>query len=294
MTEKRHSIDVSFLKELDRFSFMVRKRVSSVYAGSRRSIHSGKGLDTRGYREYHWGDEPRTIDWNAYARTEKLYVREFEESKSLTNHILLDASNSMEYSSDGPTKFEYGAMLAIGFAYLVTKDNDKFAISTFATNVSFSQPKRGRKYLLRAIDRLAEAETGGKTSIEECVKQYEKAIRSRSLVIIISDFLDDPKSIESAIYRLSVHELIVIQVMDKTEKDLQIDGLAKLTDMESGEELQTYVSKNFQKNYQELLNEHVYRIQEACDHVGADFYQFSNDKPIFEAFLETLSSRRRW
>jgi hypothetical protein len=64
--------------------------------------------------------------------------------------------------------------------------------------------------------------------------------------------------------------------------------------MESGEELQTYVSKNFQKNYQELLNEHVYRIQEACDHVGADFYQFSNDKPIFEAFLETLSSRRRW
>lgn len=292
MSEKKHTIDVDFFRQLDRFTFMVRKKVSTAYAGSRRSTHSGKGLDTVGYREYNRGDELKSIDWKAYARIEKLYVRQFEEDKSLTTHILLDASNSMNYASGDTTKYEYATMLAAGFAYLVTKDNDKFAISTFADDVNIARARRGRKYLLQTIERLEDVKLGGKTGIDEITTQYGKAIKSRSLIIIISDFLDDFESIESAIYRFSYHDLILVQVLDPTERNLEVHGHSKLVDLETDVNLDTYVSDSFRDEYQEKLEEHINRIQDTCSRVGAEFYTFTTDIPIFDAFLHTISRRR--
>lgn len=294
MSEKRHNIDVDFFRQLDRFTFMVRKRVSTAYAGSRRSLRSGKGLDTIGFREYNRGDELRTIDWNAYARTEKLYIRQFEEDKSLTTHILLDSSKSMDYSSgDSPSKFEYATMLAAGFAYLVTKDNDRFAISTFSEEVEFGKPRRGRRHLLNTIKRLETAEVGGKTEINECTILYGKAIHSRSLVIIISDFLQNPQEIDSAIYRFADHDLILIQVLDRTESSLVIHGHSQLIDLESGRKLDTYISEELKQEYREKLEEHINHIGDTCSRAGAEFYTFSTDVPVFDAFFHTIS-RRRW
>ena len=291
MSEKKHTIDVDFFRQLDRFTFMVRKKVSTAYAGSRRSTHSGKGLDTIGYREYNQGDELKSIDWKAYARSEKLYVRQFEEDKSLTTHILLDASKSMDYGP-GTSKFEYATMLAAGFAYLVTKDNDKFAISTFSDEIDISRARRGRKYLLQTIERLENQKLGGKTGIDEVTAQYGKAIKSRSLIIIISDFLDDFKAIESAIYRFSYHDLILVQVLDPTERKLTIHGHSKLVDLETQVNLDTYISDSFKDEYQEQLDAHINKISDACSKVGAEFYTFSTDIPIFDAFLNTISRRR--
>ncbi|MEZ5333999.1 MAG: DUF58 domain-containing protein [Methanolobus sp.] len=294
MSEKRHNIDVDFFRQLDRFTFMVRKRVSTVYAGSRRSMRSGKGLDTIGFREYNQGDELRAIDWKAYARSEKLYIRQFEEDKSLTTHILLDASKSMDYKEGNyPSKFEYATMLAAGFAYLVTKDNDKFAISTFSEDVQFAKPRRGRRHLLNTIDRLETATVGGKTEINECTILYGKAIKSRSLVIIISDFLQDPKEIESAIYRFADHDLILVQVLDKSERTLEIHGHSELIDLESGKKLDTYISEELKSEYQQKLEEHINHIGDTCSKVGAEFFTFTTDIPIFDAFFHTIS-RRRW
>ncbi|WP_407356932.1 DUF58 domain-containing protein [Methanolobus sp. WCC5] len=294
MSDKRHNIDIDFFRQLDRFTFMVRKRVSTAYAGSRRSVHSGKGLDTIGYREYNPGDELRSVDWKAYARSEKLYVRQFEEDKSLTTHILLDSSKSMDYSGgEDPSKFEYATMLAAGFAYLVTKDNDKFAISTFAEDIDIKKPRRGRKYLLKTIESLETVKVGGKTAINECTIQYGKAIHSRSLVIIISDFLQDQKEIESAIFRFADHDLILIQVLDRTESSLVIHGHSRLIDLESGVKLDTYISEDLKNEYKDKLTEHINHISDTCSRVGAEFYTFTTDIPVFDAFFNTIS-RRRW
>lgn len=294
MSHKRHNINVDFFRQLDRFTFMVRKRVSTAYAGSRRSFKSGKGLDTIGYREYNQGDEIKSVDWKAYARTEKLYVRQFEEDKSLTTHILLDSSKSMDYSADGaPSKFEYATMLAAGFAYLVTKDNDKFAISTFSEDVDSTRPRRGRKHLLKTIERLEAAKIGGKTAINECIIQYEREIHSRSLVIIISDFLQDKKDIESAIYRFADHDLILVQILDKTESSLVIHGHSRLVDLESGLKLDTYISEDLKTEYQKKLATHINHIRDTCSKVGAEFYAFTTDTPVFDAFFYTIS-RRKW
>ena len=293
MTRTKQKIETDFFRQLDRFTFSVRKRVSTVYAGSRPSTRTGHGIDTIGFREYDYSDDLKDIDWKAYARTEKLYVRQFEEEKTLTTHILLDASKSMDYPEKGISKFEYAAMLAAGYAYMVTKYNDRFAISTFTQEVNINKPSRGRKNLLRTIDRLAELKISGGTSIEEAVIKYNRVIKSRSLVILISDFLQDPKAIETAVSRLSDHDLILIQVLDPTEKVLPLQGNSRLVDLETGDEIRTYVGENFKERYLGKLDDHSAMIKKSCMKVGAEFYTFTTDKPIFDAFYHTIRRRRR-
>lgn len=293
MTRTKQKIETDFFRQLDRFTFSVRKRVSTVYAGNRPSTRSGHGIDTIGFREYDSSDALKDIDWKAYARTEKLYVRQFEEEKTLTTHILLDASKSMDYPEKGTSKFEYSAMLAAGFAYMVTKYNDRFAISTFTDEIDINKPRRGRKNLMRTIDRLSELELSGGTSIGEAVMKYSREIKSRSLVILISDFMQDPEAIETALYRLSDHDLIVIQVLDSTEKELPLQGNSKLVDLETGEDIRTYISEKFKERYTRKLDDHTARIKKTCMKVGAEFYTFTTDTPIFDAFHHTIRRRRR-
>ncbi|AKB37518.1 hypothetical protein MSSAC_2928 [Methanosarcina siciliae C2J] len=293
MTRTNQKIETDFFRQLDRFTFSVRKRISTVYAGNRPSTRSGHGIDTIGFREYDSSDALKDIDWKAYARTEKLFVRQFEEEKTLTTHILLDASKSMDYPENGTSKFEYAAMLAAGFAYMVTKYNDRFAISTFTEEVDINRPRRGRKNLMRTIDRLSALELSGGTSISEAVMRYSQVIKSRSLVILISDFMQDPKAIETALYRLSDHDLIVIQVLDPTEKVLPLQGNSKLVDLETGEDIRTYISEKFKERYTQKLDDHTASIKKTCMKVGAEFYTFTTDTPIFNAFYYTIRRRRR-
>ncbi len=280
-------IDTSFFKELDRFSFMVRKRVSTAYSGSRRSILKGRGMEPVSYREYTQGDDFKTIDWKVYGRTEKLYVKEFEEEKSLTTHILLDTSKSMDFR----TKFEYAAMLALGFAYLVTKDNEKFGVSTFAEEINITKPKRGRRYLSQTIDLLNNSPLIGKTRFDYCMEKYASIIKSRALVFIISDFMADINSIKSAIFRLGDNELVLIQVLDPIEKNLNLGGEAKLIDLETEKKLDIYTSPRLRAEYEKRLNDHIARIKETCLAVGADFHTVTTDKPVFDAIFEVVNQR---
>ncbi|RJS73873.1 DUF58 domain-containing protein [ANME-2 cluster archaeon] len=284
-------IDTDFFNQLNRFSLMVRKRVSSVYAGSRRSVLQGKGIEIVGYREYMPGDDIRTIDWRVYGRTDKLYIRKFEEEKNVTTHILLDSSKSMDFSSNGITKFDYAAMLACGFGYLVTRENEKFAISTFGENIDINPPKRGRGFLLHTIDKLNQIQLDGKTRFDHCTMQYEKMIRSKSIVIVISDFLTDLDSIRAGLYRLSANDLIIISVFDPAEYNLTIGGDVKLYDMETGEVRKTYISPKLKEEYRTLLDNHFGGIRETCMHIGADFLSFGTDVPIFDAFFEAVKAR---
>lgn len=280
-------IDTSFFKELDRFSFMVRKRVSTAYSGSRRSILKGRGMEPVSYREYTQGDDFKTIDWKVYGRTEKLYVKEFEEEKSLTTHILLDTSKSMDFRN----KFEYAAMMALGFAYLVTKDNEKFAVATFGEEINITKPKRGRKYLSLTIDLLNSTQLLGKTRFDYCMEKYASVIRSRSLVFIISDFMTDIEAIRNSIFRLGDNELVLIQVLDPLEKSLDLGGEAKLIDLETDAKMDIYTSPRLRAEYQKRLNDHIAKIKETCISVGADFHTVTTDKPIFDSIFEVVNSR---
>ena len=118
-------IETGFLRELDRFSLIIRKRVTSKYTGPRKSVAMGRGMIFKDHRLYAPGDDFRSIDWRVYARTDNLYIKNYEEERNLVVHIILDCSNSMNFGKN-ITKFEYASMIGIGFAYLAMKENEKF------------------------------------------------------------------------------------------------------------------------------------------------------------------------
>lgn len=279
-------MDTEFFKELERFSLLVRKRVSTAHIGSRRSIRFGHGISPVGYREYRKGDDFKLVDWKVYARTERLYVREHEEERSLLVHILLDSSGSMRFNR----KFDLASRIAAGFAFIATQENEKFSVSTFGEDLRAGEPVRGVGNLLKVIDLLDGTEPSGGTDILKASDQFDRMISTTSLVVLISDMLDDLDKVETAIYRLSRHDLIVVQILSHEERDLGIAGDARFIDMESGEALITRVSQRLRDDYRSRLEAHNARISDICDSVGCSRFLFDSEMQVFDAFFEILRS----
>ena len=279
-------ITTDFLGLLDRFNLIMKKRVTSSYSGSRRSVARGRGTTLLDHRIYADGDDFRLIDWKVYARTDNLYVKRFEEERNLAVHILVDNSNSMNYGK--PSKFDYSAMIGVGFAYLALKENEKFQFSTFSDMLEIFQPKRGMGQLASMIDYLNHAKAKGKSAFLDSVTQYKKLLTTRSLVIIASDFLFDLYEIQNALFSLGKHDLVVVQVLDRTEKEIDFSGDVKLKDSESQQELRTFVSPRLTQEYILRLKNHSQEIEETCMKMNAKYYQITTDMPIFDAFYTML------
>ncbi|HII07102.1 MAG TPA: DUF58 domain-containing protein [Methanotrichaceae archaeon] len=283
-------MDTEFLAELDRFTLLVRKRVSTAYTGARRSVKVGRGISPVGYREYRKGDDFKFVDWKVYGRTEKLYVREHEEERSLSVHLLLDASSSMSYGD----KFRFASKVAAGFAYMAIKENEKFSISKFGEMLEPGETRGGRRNLFRAIEDLDRTAPSGGTNFKRTAEQFDLTIRSTSLVVMVSDFLDEIESLVASIYKLSSHDLILIQILDPTEADLDVEGDLRFIDMESKRSVMTRVTPKVRDEYISKMKEHDARIRETCNAVGADFFSYTTDTPIFEVFSDVNSRAKVW
>jgi uncharacterized protein (DUF58 family) len=283
-------MDTEFFQELDRFSLLVKKRVSTAYSGGRKSLRFGHGISPVGYREYRKGDDFKLVDWKVFGRTEKLYIREHEEERSLVVHILLDGSASMDYEG----KFSFASRLAAGFAYLAAADNEKYAISLFCKKLYPGEPKRGRKSLFQSIEDLDATKPHGGTSLKAVADQMDSLLKSTSLVVLISDLLGETEDALYSIYRLAGHELVVIQVLARSEMELDYSGDIKFVDPEGGEPVITRITEAERSEYLKKLSQHNHQIQEACRQVGADYFLFASDRPVFDAFSEMLSRAVVW
>ena len=280
-------ISTDFLDQLDRFHLVVKKRVTSTYTGPRRSIAAGRGLTFKDHRIYSPGEDIRLIDWKVFARTDNLYIKTFEEERNLTAHIIMDASASMGFGKP-ISKFDYAAMLGVGFAYLAMKENEKFQFSTFSEDIEVFQPRRGMSQLASMVFHLNNSKTNGNSKLMDAMVQYKKVIGGRSLLVLVSDFLIDAKEIIEALYTLGDHEIKIIQVLDPIEKDLRYSGDFKLIDSESKSMLRTYISPRLRVEYQQMLDNHSVRIEEVCNRLGIRFHQITTDTPIFDAFYKVL------
>ena len=279
-------ITAEFLEGLSRFSLVVRKRVTSNYIGGRKSIAVGRGVTFKDYRIYAPGDDFRLIDWKVYARTDDLYVKTYEEDRNLVAHIILDVSKSMDYGKR--TKFDFGAMLGVGFAYLAMKENNKFQFSTFSEEIETFHARKGLGQLAQIMQYLNKTQTKGKSNLLDSITQYKKLISGRSLVVLISDFLVPIEEIKEALRTLGKHEVKVIQVLDPTEKNLSVDGDLKLRDSETHSILRTFITRRLRQKYKHELEEHSAEIEKTCDKLGYDFYLLTTDTPIFDAFYRVL------
>ncbi len=281
-------IDLEFIKQLKKLDLLAKKKVISSYAGGQRSVKQGRGIEPRDHREYFPGDDLRFVDWKVYGRTEKLFIKRFEEEKSLTTHILVDASNSMNFKSGERSKFDFASMLALGFAYLVTKENEKFAMATYSDKLKdVMQPKRGRKQFFTAIDLLNSQKLAGLTDLKESAGKYESLITSRSLCVVISDFLEPVEGIREGLTHLAkkARNLLVVHLADPAEKKLDWQGDVKLYDLETNRVKKIFLTPSMRKNYAAKFIRHVERVRGVCDSLGADFFSVTSDQPVFDIFF---------
>ncbi len=290
MDGKKHKIDTSFLTQLDRYALPIRNRVTAIHSGSHLSTKKGSGLDIVDHRKYNQGDSLKKIDWNLYARTEKLYIRRFEEDKNLNMVILLDASTSMLIPENNPNKFEYASTVAIGISYIVMRYNDQYMIATFAENVGYTKALKGREEFLRTIDNLSRISVNGKTKLADCADSIYPRIKSKSMVLVISDFLDDPDSIRYAVHRLCRHELVLIHLYDETEIKLPetVDGTVKFIDSETNEEFSISVGQEFRKEYAAEFGKHMAELDKIAHEFKIPYFKISIDNRPIDTVLTVI------
>lgn len=289
-------IDASFLEQLKKLNFLAKKKVSSVYLGSRSSIRQGRGMELYDHRDYYSGDDFRAIDWKLYGRTEKLYIRRFEEEKDFTMHILVDSSSSMDFPSFGMRKFDYAASIAAGFAYMSVGRYEKFAPALYSSRITeILQPKKGKMQFFRFVNLLNTAKQKGATNLGVCMDEYSSFIKTKSFLIVVSDFLEPMESLEKGIYRVArrSREATLIQTLDPGEVNLGWTDDIDFEDMENGRSEKVYLSPGFKKDYAKKLKAHIYGIQEICDDTGIDFFPVSTRTPLFEAFVGILERNIR-
>jgi len=282
-------IDLSFLHHLDRLSLIINKRITSNYVGERKSIATGRGLVFKDHIIYAPGDDFRYIDWKVYGRLDKLFVKRFEEERNLTVHIIVDYSASMGFGKK-QTKAEYASMFGIGFAYMAMKNNERFVLSTFSNVLEPFKAHKGRSQLISIVDYLNKKKPQGLSKLDDSLGRYKKLINSKSMVIILSDFLYSVQDIRQAIARFKRHNVVLIQVLDQEEETLPLDGDFKLIDTETKETLRTFVSPYLRKKYTESMDNHRAEIKRACDEINAKFFTFHTGSPIFDAFYQVLSA----
>ncbi|MBN2454457.1 DUF58 domain-containing protein [Candidatus Woesearchaeota archaeon] len=280
-------ITTEFLSSLDKFNLIVHKRVTSKYTGKRESLYKGKGSTVKDHRIYAWGDDFRAIDWRIYARTDDLYIKVYEEERNLTVHVIVDRSASMNYGK--PSKFDYAAMLGVGFAYLALKDNEKFQFATFSDKLDFFQPRRGLAHLAAMTEYLNKTKTKGVSQFTDTMRQYKKILSTKSMIVIISDFLYDVNDIKEGLLQLGDNNIKVIQVLAAGERHLDIEGDVKLEDSETHGLLRTFISPRTKSDYENKLEHHIAAIGRECAAMKADFHVVTTDTPIFDSFYQILS-----
>ena len=282
-------IDTSFLTQLKKFRLIIERKVNSNYQGERKSLAAGSGLSLRDYITYTPGDDFRKIDWRVFARTDKLYIRRYEEERNLTIHILLDYSGSMNYGGKFK-KSDYAAMLGMGFAYMALANNERFVMSTFAEKLERYRPRKGRRQLASMVEYLNNKKAEGRTNFEASLVQYhKKQISSRSMVFVISDFLYDTEEIKRALIRYKDHKVVLIQVLDPTEMSLDLEGDYNLIDSESKDQVRTHISPYVKTQYSEALAEHSAKIKNVANELKAQYYQVSSGDNIFDSFYKILA-----
>lgn len=290
MAGAKHMIDMSFLTQLDGYALPPSRRVTAIHMGSHQSTRTGAGLDLIDHRKYNQGDSLKKIDWNLYARTEKLYIRRFEEDKNLNMVILLDSSSSMLFPDSTPNKFEYASTIAAGVSYVVMKHNDIYTIATFADNVDYTKARKGRDDFLRTIDSLTRVPVSGNTKLADCADLIYSRIRSKSMVLIISDFLDGIESVRNAVNRLSRHELVLVHVYDESEIHLPetVDGAVKFIDSETNEEISFTVGPNFKKEYAAEYAKHMAGLEKIAYDFKIPYFRVSIKNQPFDTVLRII------
>ena len=280
---------------LDSISMKAKMVVEGYIIGQHRSPYHGFSVEFAEHRSYEPGDEIRHIDWKLYGKTNRLYVKRYEEETNLRAHLILDTSKSMAYTSGGVSKLEYGSYLLAALSYLMIRQQDAAGVVLFDENIrSFIPPKSIPSHLNTLLNTLDIKAPGEDTKIEPVLHEMAERIKKRGLVIIISDLFDDPENIMNGLkhFRHSKQEVILFHILDRNELEFDFNTRTKFVDMESGEEITTdpWHVKNEYKNLIKGLQDY-YRSE--CRLNLIDYVPLFTDDSLDKGLSEYFNKRQR-
>lgn len=269
--------------------------VEGFRTGLNRSPRHGFSVEFSEYRQYTQGDDPRFLDWKLYARTDRSYIRLFEDETNLRCYLVADFSRSMSFGSLGYTKHDYGRTIAASLAWLLNRQGDAVGLSLFDERVRMVIPARYRPGQLRQIMVTLEQPTSGSdTNPEQALEHAARRLNRRGLVVLISDLLASVEQFEAGLKLLKGcgHDVVVFQVLDPVELDLRIDGPRLFEDLESRQKV--YADPVVAgESFVQRITEHNDAVQAVCEKLGASFIRTVTSEPLELTLSEFLHARRQ-
>lgn len=300
MAQNRGNVYQKYLRpdvvsRLGKLDLIARLVVEGFIIGLHRSPYHGFSVEFAEHRQYMPGDDTKHIDWKVYGKTERFYIKEFEEETNLKCYILLDISASMGFKSTEISKLQYGIYLSAALSYLMLNQQDAAGLVTFDQEIrTYLPPKAVSSYLRQLLLTLHRCKSSQKTNISGAFHQMADRIKRRGLIIVISDLLDDSASVLSGLkhFRHNNHEVIVFHLLDPAERDFDFQGDVMFEDIETGDQILTQPA-HIRKEYRRTFSRFVHRFQKECRENRIDYVLMDTSDPFDKALIEYLGKRQR-
>lgn len=294
--EYKDYLNPTVLSSISNLELIARLVVEGFLTGLHKSPFHGFSVEFSQHRPYMPGDNLRFIDWKVYGRTDRYYIKQFEEETNLRNYILLDTSASMLYGNHDIKKSQYAAYLAAALSYLLIHQRDATGLVLFDSKIrKILYPRSVVSYITPIISAIDRAEHGDDTRISTVLHEVAELFKRRGLIILISDLLDDPEQIISGLkhFRYNEHEVLVFHIIDRMEEEFAFSGDVRFEDLESGEHIKTqpwFIKENYRQRFREYLE--FLKIQ--CNNNRIDYQKIYTDASFSTALTEYLMKRKQF
>jgi uncharacterized protein (DUF58 family) len=282
------AFDPDFLKKLERLALHSSKLIQGGIGGNRRSRAKGSAIEFSDFREYTLGDDYRSIDWNAYARFERLFIKLYMEEREANVTIFLDTSSSMDYGE--PSKGILAKQLAAVFAYIALANYDRVGIAALTDTISDQLPYfSGKPGFAKALEFLERLPFDGGTSLNQSIPAYTPLHGRKGISIILSDFLDRNGYLQAFQYlKYQEQDITAVQILSPEELDPELSGALRLIDSESGETVEVEMTPHTLHLYQKTLHSHLEGLKKICSNMDIACLQVSSAISMEQLVFETL------
>ena len=288
-------IDPSTLMAIKDLELRARVVVEGFWHGIHRSPFHGFSVEFTEYRQYSPGDDPRYLDWRLYARSDRYYIKKFEDETNLRCHLLVDNSRSMTYGSLNYTKAQYANTLAATLAYFLSLQGDAVGLLTFDDRVRAYLPARNRPGHLRHLMlKLEEPASGAATDLIAPLEQILQTVKRRGLLVLISDLLAPIEALEKNLTTLTAsgHDVLLFHILDPAELSFNFDKAVMFRDAENDRQL--FIDPvTARKDYLKNLETHTGSVQSSCQRHGIGYHRFGTDRPLELALFDFLRERQQ-
>ena len=295
MSSAEQYLKPAVIQSIARLDLRAKFIVEGLLSGLHKSPFQGFSVEFSEHRRYEPGDDPKDIDWQVFARTDRLYIKRYQAETNITGYLLMDLSRSMGYTyRQDLTKFDYAICLAAAISYLMVHQQDPVGLMTFDDEIKASLPARSRRsHLGDILSVLQRCKPTGTTNIAGNLRRVGSMIRHRSLMMLMSDLLADPDEIIDAIrmLRFRGHDVIVFHILDEAEVTFPFSGSVDLLEPETNDH-EIVDAAGIRSDYLQALSELRERYRTTCLHVGADYVPLDTSMPFDKALVEYLSQRK--